>query len=150
MTANTESTYSSPDGRRLLARRMQELERRIQIIRAAIDESEPHLELIEERMRLLSEYERIGTFLEQTATSHIAPDDPQLVEVGDTVAIRLDDGTEEAFVIVHAIEASLDEARISVESPLAKALLGRRVGDDVDVAVPNGTYRCSIVTASRR
>jgi transcription elongation factor GreA len=150
MTANTESTYSSPDGRRLLARRMQELERRIQVIRAAIDESEPHLELVEERMRLLSEHERIGSFLEQTATSHIAPDDPQLVEVGDTVTIRPEDGTEEAFVIVHAIEASVDEARISVESPLAKALLGRRVGDDVDVAVPNGTYRCSIVTASRR
>jgi len=150
MTANTESIYTSPDGRLLLERRMQELERRIQIIRAAIDESEPHLELVEERMRLLSEHERIGSFLEQTATSHIAPDDPQLVEVGDTVTIRLEDGTEEAFVIVHAIEASVDEARISVESPLAKALLGRRVGDDVDVAVPNGTYRCSIVTASRR
>jgi len=150
MTANTESIYTSPDGRLLLERRMQELERRIQIIRAAIDESEPHLELVEERMRLLSEHERIGSFLEQTATSHIAPDDPQLVEVGDTVTIRLEDGTEEAFVIVHPIEASVDDARISVESPLAKALLGRRVGDDVDVAVPNGTYRCSIVTASRR
>jgi transcription elongation factor GreA len=72
------------------------------------------------------------------------------VEVGDTVTIRLEDGTEEAFVIVHAIEASVDDARISVESPLAKALLGRRVGDNVDVAVPNGTYWCSIVTASRR
>ena len=150
MTANAESIYTSPDGRLLLERRMQELERRIQIIRAAIDESEPHLELVEERMRLLSEHERIGSFLEQTATSHIAPDDPQLVEVGDTVTIRLEDGTEEAFVIVHPIEASVDDARISMESPLAKALLGRRVGDDVDVAVPNGTYRCSIVTASRR
>jgi transcription elongation GreA/GreB family factor len=150
MTANTESAYSSPDGRRMLARRMQGLERRIQDIRAAIDESEPHHELVEERFRLLSEHERIGSFLEQTATSHIAPDDPQLVEVGDTVTIRLEDGTEEAFVIVHPIEASVDDARISVESPLANALLGQRVGDDVDVAVPNGTYRCSIVTASRR
>jgi transcription elongation factor GreA len=72
------------------------------------------------------------------------------MEVGDTVTIRLEDGTEEAFVIVHAIEASVDDARISVESPLAKALLGRRVGDNVDVAVPTGTYRCRIMTASRR
>jgi transcription elongation factor GreA len=150
MTANTESAYSSPDGRRLLARRMQELERRIQFIRSAIDESEPNHELLQEHMRVLSEHERIGSFLEQTATSDSAPDDPQLVEVGDTVTIRLEDGTEEAFVIVHAIEASVDDARISVESPLAKALLGRRVGDNVEVAVPTGTYRCSIVTASRR
>ena len=150
MTANTESTYSSPDGRRLLARRMHELERRIQIIRAAIDESEPSLELVQEHMRVLAEHKRIEDFLEQTATSHIAPDDPQLVEVGDTVTIRLEDGTEEAFVIVHAVEASVDDARISVESPLAKALLGRRVGENVEVAVPAGTYRCSIVTASRR
>jgi transcription elongation GreA/GreB family factor len=150
MTTSTESIYSSPDGRRLLERRMQELERRIQIIRAALHESEPNLELVEEHMRVLSEHERIGSFLEQTATSPIAPDDPQLVEVGDTVTIRLEDGTEEAFVIVHAIEASVDDARISVESPLAKALLGRRVGDNVDVAVPTGTYRCRIMTASRR
>ena len=150
MTTSTESIYSSPDGRRLLERRMQELERRIQIIRAAIDESEPNHELLQEHVRVLSEHERIGSFLEQTATSDSAPDDPQLVEIGDTVTILLEDGTEEAFVIVHAIEASVDDARISVESPLAKALLGRRVGDNVDVAVPNGTYRCSIVTASRR
>jgi transcription elongation GreA/GreB family factor len=150
MTTSTESIYSSPDGRRLLERRMQELDRRIQIIRAALDESEPNLELVEEHMRVLSEHERIGNFLEQTATSPIAPDDPQLMEVGDTVTIRLEDGTEEAFVIVHAIEASVDDARISVESPLAKALLGRRVGDNVDVAVPTGTYRCRIMTASRR
>jgi transcription elongation GreA/GreB family factor len=150
MTANTESAYSSPDGRRLLARRMHELERRIQIIRAAIDESEPNLELVQEHMRVLAEHKRIEDFLEQTAASHIAPDDPQLVEVGDTVTIRLEDGTKEAFVIVHAVEASVDDARISVESPLAKALLGRRVGENVEVAVPAGTYRCSIVTASRR
>jgi transcription elongation factor GreA len=150
MTANTESTYSSPDGRRLLARRMNELERRIQIIRAALDESEPNLELVQEHMRVLAEHKRIEDFLEQTAASHIAPDDPQLVEVGDTVTIRLEDGTKEAFVIVHAVEASVDDARISVESPLAKALLGRRVGENVEVAVPAGTYRCSIVTASRR
>ena len=150
MTANPESSYSSPDGRRMLARRMQELERRIQFIRAAIDESEPNHELLQEQMRVLTEHERIGSFLEQTASSDSAPDDPQLVEIGDTVTIRLEDGTEEAFVIVHAIEASVDDARISVESPLAKALLGRRVGDNVDVAVPNGTYRCSVVTASRR
>ena len=124
MTVNTESTYSSPDGRRLLARRMHELERRIQIIRAALDESEPSLELVQEHMRALAEHKRIEDFLEQTAASHIAPDDPQLVEVGDTVTIRLEDGTKEAFVIVHAVEASVDDARISVESPLAKALLG--------------------------
>jgi transcription elongation GreA/GreB family factor len=150
MTANTESTYSSPDGRRLLARRMNELERRIEIIRAALDESEPNLELVQEHMRVLTEHKRIEDFLEQTAASPIAPDDPQLVEVGDTVTIRLEDGTKEAFVIVHAVEASVDDARISVESPLAKALLGRRVGENVEVAVPAGTYRCSIVTASRR
>jgi hypothetical protein len=52
MTTNTESTYSSPDGRRLLARRMRQLERRIQIIRAALDESEPNLELVQEHMRV--------------------------------------------------------------------------------------------------
>ncbi len=66
------------------------------------------------------------------------------------MSIRLDDGTDETYVIVHGVEAVVDDARISVESPLGQALLGRRVGDTVEVAVPMGSYRCTIFGATRR
>jgi transcription elongation GreA/GreB family factor len=39
--------------------------------------------------------------------------------------------------------------RISVRSPLAQALLGHRVGEEVEVAAPTGPYRCRILAAER-
>ena len=73
-----------------------------------------------------------------------------VADLGDRVAIRLDDGSEESYVVVHRVEAAVDDGRISAESPLGRALLGRHVGEAVEVAVPGGSYRCTILTASRR
>jgi transcription elongation GreA/GreB family factor len=65
------------------------------------------------------------------------------------VSIGLDDGTEESYFVVHAQEAVVDDARVSVDSPLGRALLGRNVGETVEVAGPGGSYRCTILAASR-
>jgi transcription elongation factor GreA len=78
------------------------------------------------------------------------PDDPTIVELGDAVTIRLDDGTEETYFVVDAAEAPVDDERISEYSPLGRALLGRRVGEMVDVEVPSGSYRCLITRAARQ
>jgi transcription elongation GreA/GreB family factor len=39
--------------------------------------------------------------------------------------------------------------RVSAQSPLGHALLGRRVGGEVDVPAPGGHYRCTIESATR-
>jgi transcription elongation GreA/GreB family factor len=52
--------------------------------------------------------------------------------------------------VAHAAEATVADERISVDSPLGRALLGRHVGDSVEVEVPKGSYRCTITQASRR
>ncbi len=49
-----------------------------------------------------------------------------------------DTGDECAYQIVGPEEANLDEGRISVASPLARALLGHFVGDEVKVRLPAG------------
>jgi transcription elongation factor GreA len=67
------------------------------------------------------------------------------VELGKAVTVRDAQGVVERFLIVHPIEARLDDMRISVRSPLAQALLGHRVGEEVEVAAPSGPYRCWIV-----
>lgn len=51
---------------------------------------------------------------------------------------NVDTGDEIAYQIVGPEEANLDEGRISVASPLARALLGHVVGDEVKVRLPNG------------
>lgn len=47
------------------------------------------------------------------------------------MTVRDDQGVVERFLIVHPVEAPLDDIRISVRSPLAQALLGHRAGEEV-------------------
>ena len=70
------------------------------------------------------------------------------VNVGSTVEIKYideDDGVEE-YQIVGSQEADPFAFKISNESPIAKALLNRRVGDVVSVDSPNGIYQVEITS----
>jgi transcription elongation factor GreA len=67
------------------------------------------------------------------------------VEVGSRVRYR--DGDKEADVsVVHALEADLAAGKISVDSPIAKALLGHAAGDRVTVETPRGARELEILT----
>ena len=68
--------------------------------------------------------------------------------VGATVEVsRLDNGTTASYVLVGPREANAAQRKISVESPVGKELLGKRVGDEVEVTVPSGviTYRIDAI-----
>jgi Transcription elongation factor, GreA/GreB, C-term len=82
-------------------------------------------------------------------TEELAPEQPGVVELGDEVTVEFDTGESERFLLVHPVEAPLDQVRISIQSPLARALLGRQVGEQVEVQAPGGRYRCRI-RATRR
>jgi transcription elongation factor GreA len=60
------------------------------------------------------------------------------VSLGSTVTVREADCEPESFQIVGAAEANPSMGRISNESPLGRAILGRRVGDAVEVSAPGG------------
>ncbi len=71
--------------------------------------------------------------------------DTSKVSIGNTVSIKyVDDGEEDEYQIVGSQEANPFESKISNESPIAKALLGKKVGDIVDVESPNGVYQIEI------
>jgi transcription elongation factor GreA len=82
-------------------------------------------------------------------TDQLAPENPGIVELGDEVAVEFANGYTQRFLVVNPIEAPLDDLNISVESPLGQALVGRRVGEQVEVDAPAGRYRCRIVTTGR-
>jgi transcription elongation factor GreA len=66
-------------------------------------------------------------------------DGSDLVQLGSTVTIREVGGDEdEVYTIVGAAEAKPHEGRISNESPIGEALLGRRKNDKVRVITPDG------------
>lgn len=68
-----------------------------------------------------------------------------VVAIGTTVAVSSEDG-DERYEIVGAAEADPLRGRISNESPLGRALLGHRAGDDVDWSGPIGTSRVRITS----
>lgn len=69
----------------------------------------------------------------------------EFVEVGNEVRVQLQDGSEEHYTIVGSAEANPGEWRISNESPMGKALLGKRVGDEVEVEAPAGLLKLRIL-----
>ena len=71
------------------------------------------------------------------------------VGLGSTVVIKYmdeddDDDEEDEYKIVGSQEADPFASKISNESPIAKALLNRKVGDIVTVESPNGSYQVQI------
>ncbi len=67
------------------------------------------------------------------------------VQVGSTVTIQEDGSEEETYTIVGAAEANPRQGKISNESPMGRALLNRRIGDDVQVETPDGAYSVRVV-----
>lgn len=70
---------------------------------------------------------------------------PNTVRLGARVAVVNQNGREEEYTIVGTVEADPMESRISNESPVGKALLGKKVGEDVQVTTPAGAVTLTIV-----
>jgi len=65
------------------------------------------------------------------------------VSLGSTVHVVLAGGSQK-YTIVGSTEANPDEGKISEESLVGKALLGKKAGDEVHVQVPSGTLKYTI------
>ncbi|QQK75693.1 transcription elongation factor GreA [Salicibibacter cibarius] len=72
--------------------------------------------------------------------------DTNEVNLGNSVTFKeLPDGDEEIYTIVGSAESDPLEGKISNDSPMAKSLLGRRVGEQVTVSTPGGDMEVEIV-----
>lgn len=74
--------------------------------------------------------------------------DHQHVNLGSTVTVQNHKGEMESFTIVGSAEADPKEHRVSNESPVGQALLGKSVGTEVQVEAPAGTLRWTIIRIS--
>ena len=73
--------------------------------------------------------------------------DADIVSLGKTVTfVELPDGDEETYSIVGSAEADPFEGKISNDSPIAKSLIGKRIGDEVAVQTPGGEMNVRIVS----
>ncbi|MCX6004879.1 MAG: transcription elongation factor GreA [Chloroflexi bacterium] len=77
-----------------------------------------------------------------------SPHLPGVVELGDNVLIQNQDGKIDRYTIVGTTEASPVDGKISCESPVGKALLGKKKGAKVEVRTPAGIIKLQIIEVS--
>ena len=93
---------------------------------------------------------RIQTLEAMIRNAVVIEDEPRekgVAGLGARVTVSTDEG-EETYSIVGAAEADPLRGRISNESPLGRALMGHRAGEEVEWTSPSGTSTVTIVSIS--
>jgi transcription elongation GreA/GreB family factor len=145
-----EQLAISQTARRRLVKRLEELDHEeLPALESAVEATSDPIAIT--RLQVArSERMRLAEALATSVPLEKLPHDPEIVEVGDRVTLQMDGSTrQETYTITASIGARLDESWISVETPMAKALLGRRLGDTVEVLAPGGTSRYSVLKIER-
>ncbi|MCX8505549.1 MAG: GreA/GreB family elongation factor, partial [Alphaproteobacteria bacterium] len=71
------------------------------------------------------------------------------VKFGATVTLSDEDsGEEQIYQLVGAVESDIKNGLLSITAPLARALIGKSVGDSVEVATPRGAKQYEIIKLS--
>jgi transcription elongation factor GreA len=70
------------------------------------------------------------------------------VQLGSRVSLKSKDGKKKEFQVVGTVEADPLEGKISDESPLGKAVIGKKVGDEVEIVTPaeTATYKVTEIS----
>lgn len=71
-----------------------------------------------------------------------------IVAIGDTIRIEIE-GEIREIIIVGTAEADPNQNLISNESPVGKSILGRKIGETVEVITTNQTFPCKIISIVR-
>jgi transcription elongation factor GreB len=149
------SSYITPEGAKRLR---DELDRLWKVERPAVTQQVADAAALGDRSenaeyiygkRRLREIDRRVRFLtkrldELTVVTE-PPKDPRRVFFGAWVTIEDEDGAEAEYRIVGPDELDVDAGLISIDSPMARALLGKREGDEVTVRRPKGDALYTIV-----
>lgn len=105
---------------------------------AEYDDAKNEQAMIEARIAALEEKLRSATVIDASDL------DSDVVRVGTTVHVVDGDGGKHRYTIVGSAEAKPAQMRLSNQSPVGKALIGRQKGDTVTVATPRGERRLRI------
>ena len=153
---NQEPVYLTPEGMAKLQAEIEDLRnRRLAEVGQRLHEARD-LEVtsdvlvddaVEEHALIEGRILEIETILRHaTVVQHDHP--TKRAAIGSTVKVKHHDGDEETYMIVGHLEADAKAGRVSNESPVGKALLGKRAGDDARVVAPSGTTKLKVVEVS--
>lgn len=150
--------YITPDGEQALREELQylwkvkrpEVTQAVREAAAQGDRSEnaeyiygkKQLREIDRRVRFLSKR------LDELVVVDRLPDDQSRVFFGAWVTIEDDDGEEQTYRLVGADEFDLAKGYLSINAPLARALIGKHLDDEVSVKTPEG-WKTVVITGIR-
>ena len=106
---------------------------------AEYDDAKNEQAFVEGRIMTLENMIKNATLIEEEKSPS------KFIKIGSKVAVNDPEGEEEHFTIVGSAEAGPGEGRISNESPVGGALLGRKMGDKVRVVTPDGTVTFKVL-----
>lgn len=93
---------------------------------------------LESRLRYLSKQLRYAQV--------VKPKNDAVIEIGKTVVLQfMDDKSEDTFELVGTPEADVGANKISLISPIGKAIMSHTVDDVVTIEAPNGAYQVKIL-----
>jgi len=105
---------------------------------AEYDDAKNEQAMLEARIAQLEDKLRSATVID---AAEVATD---VVGVGSTVHVKEDGGKSAKYTIVGSAEANPSEMKLSNESPVGKALIGRKRGEVVAFSTPKGERRLKI------
>jgi transcription elongation factor GreA len=147
--------YLTPEGkqrftaelRELMTVRRHEVEERIRrakefsdtVDNAEYDEAKTEQSFVEGRIQDLERLLASAKVIEEPPTK------ADYVRMGARIKVVDPEGEEETYHLVGSHEADPRHGQISNESPIGRALIGKRVGDEVTVVAPAGTFVLKIL-----
>jgi transcription elongation factor GreA len=150
--------YLTPEGKQrfiaelheLVSVRRHEVEDRIRrakefsdtVDNAEYDEAKTEQAFVEGRIQELERMLSAAKMIEEPTTK------ADYVRMGVHIKVVDSEGEEETYYLVGSQEADPRRGLISNESPIGRALLGKRVGDEVTVVAPAGAFNLKILDIS--
>ena len=94
-------------------------------------------------------YDKLVAQLKEMETIERPAASAAIAEARDKVEMRnVKNNMKMAYTIVSETEANLKEGKISVQTPIAQGLLGKKVGDVAEIKIPHGTVQLEITNIS--
>jgi transcription elongation factor GreB len=138
---SSHPNYVTPEGLRQLKNKANELDKeRTTLVTIKDDEAaKQKLAIVDRDLRYLS------ARLEQAILVEPANQDKSVALFGATVKVEDEEGNILRFHIVGEDEADITQQKVSYVSPIAEALIGRKVGDSVTWKRPAGLLQLEII-----
>lgn len=148
-----QQTYLSPEGIETIKKELQELKnkkrqeiaKRLQEAKDLGDLSE-NAEYFEAKEAQSFNESRVAELEELLKNAIVikTPSAENIVGIGSKIEVKLNNNIE-VFSVVGSTEAKPQEGKISNESPLGRAFLSKKIGDEVEIKTPGGIVKYKII-----